>query len=69
MTTKPTGGPAYPVIAENGLGLVSDGMTLRDWFAGMAMQGLLVRYGDQSALGCAGLSYEYADAMIEEREK
>ncbi|MET0439174.1 MAG: hypothetical protein ABW043_16945 [Devosia sp.] len=28
--------PAFPVIAENGLGHVSDGMDLRDWFAGRA---------------------------------
>ena len=26
--------PAFPVIAENGLGHVSDGMSLRDWYAG-----------------------------------
>lgn len=29
--------PAFPVIAENGLGHVSDGMTLRDYFAGQAL--------------------------------
>ena len=28
-----TGGPAFPMIADNGLGHVSTGMTLRDWFA------------------------------------
>lgn len=36
-----TGGPAFPVVAENGLGHVADGMTLRDWFAGKALVGLL----------------------------
>ena len=31
------GGPAFPVVAENGLGHVSDGMSLRQWYAGMAL--------------------------------
>jgi hypothetical protein len=35
------GGPAFPVIAENGLGHVADGMSLRDWFAGQALAGFL----------------------------
>ena len=36
-----TGGAAFPVVCENGLGHISNGMTLRDWFAGMALQGRL----------------------------
>jgi hypothetical protein len=30
------GGPAFPVVAENGLGHISDGMTLRDYLAAHA---------------------------------
>lgn len=36
-----TGGPAYPVVAENGLGHVSEGMTLRDKFASDALIGII----------------------------
>ena len=46
------------------------GMELRDWFAGMALQGFLAsRSGfvdyDQAAI----TAYVYADAMIEHRNK
>jgi hypothetical protein len=33
---KNDGGPAFPVIADNGLGHISSGMTLRDYFAAHA---------------------------------
>lgn len=44
------GGPAFPVVAENGLGHIADGLTKREYFAGLAMQGLLAgrtHYGDE----------------------
>ena len=45
------------------------GMTLRDWFAGMALQGLI---GSPRKLSpsetISGRAYELADAMIKERE-
>ena len=41
MTTQNNGGPAFPVIAENVLGHVSDGLSIRDYFAAMALQGML----------------------------
>jgi len=51
-------------------------LTLRDWFAGMALQGYLARSGDQLSEQAgqnsplvAALSYESADAMLAEREK
>ena len=48
-----------------------DAMTLRDHFAGLAMQGLLSadlenRLGEED---CAKFSYEQADAMLKERRK
>jgi len=48
-----------------------DAMTLRDHFAGLAMQGLLSadpenRWGDED---CAKFAYEQADAMLKERSK
>ena len=36
-----TGGPAFPTLADNGHSTNQDGMTLRDYFAAKAMQGLL----------------------------
>ena len=46
------------------------GLSIRDWFAGMALQGIIVRFGigDPSLNYCAA-AYEQADAMIKERSK
>lgn len=54
------------------------GMTLRDWFAGQALQGLAVKMeesreeainnGETDAAWEAKLSYEIADAMLRARE-
>lgn len=60
------GGPAFPVIAENGLGHISDGMSLRDWFAGQAMPGLMHRCLDEELPREA---YRIADLMLAERAK
>ena len=67
---KKQGGPAFPMaVSEPGAGTHwENGMTLRDWMAGMAVQGL-VSSPHQS--GCfqdmAIDAYELADAMIEAR--
>ena len=46
---------------------------MRDWFAGQALNGIIAHPGmepdDASKKGCAMLAYEYADAMIAERNK
>ena len=47
-------------------------MTLRDYFAGLAMQGMISREGGmlrRTPDFVAVKSYEYADAMLAEREK
>jgi hypothetical protein len=71
---KDTGGPAFPLPGELGLGLTPKemrGMTLRDWFAGMAMQGLLSARNPlvTNIGGIAEAAYEMADAMLAERSK
>ena len=78
MSVRENGGPAFPVIAENGLGHVSDGMSLRDWFAGQALggviasgdflspEGLFTGKGDEVM---ARAAYMIADAMLAERLK
>lgn len=54
------------------------GMTLRDYFAAKAMQGMLAYPGDTTmgshhnnndAKGVAKVAYQYADAMLDERAK
>lgn len=52
------------------------GITIRDYFAAKAMQALISKeYKDDIKRGLAGVpiisqyAYEYADSMIEEREK
>ena len=70
-------GPAFPVSNDaNNNGQL--GMTLRDWFAGQALAGLLSNSspgsnrvllgGKQLAMDMAEASYAYADAMIRERK-
>lgn len=75
--SKETGGPAFPTeavqIGELGLSR-EDGMTLRDWFAGQALIGMLSNpnietHPDAGAYGLAKFSYFQADAMLAERSK
>lgn len=68
--SKNTGGPAFPTT--NPLGVYGDpnvGMSLRDWFAGMAMQGLVSSPRSIPRATMAEHAYLMADAMIAEREK
>jgi hypothetical protein len=75
--TKTDGGPAFPVVAENGLGHVADGMSLRDWFAGQALAGIVAKspFTIESAGATllvqqsVGGAYDYADAMLAERTR
>jgi len=61
------GGSAFPFAEATTDFSVSPGMTLRDWFAGMALQGMLDRtYGMKIEI-IAARSYEMADAMIAAR--
>lgn len=75
------GGPAFPTqdydrgAAQAGFAVtVTDnpGMSLRDWFAGQALNGY-VAYHPASIMGpfveeTAVLAYQYANAMIKARE-
>ncbi|HCT5877729.1 TPA: hypothetical protein OT180_000710 [Morganella morganii] len=75
MTDK-TGGSAFPMIgsvAYNSDWSIDPGMTLRDYFAAKAMQGLLsdpdAGMLDDDMSRWAMLSYKMADAMLRAREK
>lgn len=77
--TKETGGPAFPTENARQTGNTTwhyEGMTLRDYFAAKAMQGLIAghfsHYGHENYWlrdGIAQEAYEVADAMIAERNK
>lgn len=74
------GGPAFPQTDMlMNLGFpdikvreVTGGLSIRDWFAGMALQGVLsnsdafVRMNDQQVAACA---YSAADAMLAARKE
>ena len=64
MNIQNDGGPAFPTPA----GIQhNDGITLRDYFAAAALQGLLAYDGDCST--AIGLAYHTADAMLDWRKK
>ncbi len=45
------------------------GLSMRDWFAGMAMNGLLSsEFADNSDADLAEMAYRQADAMMEARK-
>jgi hypothetical protein len=64
MSTINDGGPAFPF---DGYGERVPGMTLRDWFAGQALAGLLAHTGE-SERNRAVAAYRYADAMLRARD-
>ena len=70
---KDTGGPAFPTIPENYMGMdpPGEGMTLRDYFAAKAMQAHLTHDGsdDVNEIGVAKWAYEMADAMLKARSQ
>ena len=77
---KKTGGPAFPVFPETGGGHAAafQGMTLRDYFAATAMQGLLANpklYKEILAQGgCKSgwieiNAFAFADEMLKAREQ
>lgn len=87
MSATDNGGRAFPRPAfvgqdqhqEEVRSISQEGMSLRDWFAGMAMQGDLASEGpdfmtDGNEDGSredrvAKAAYKFADAMLKAREK
>jgi hypothetical protein len=61
------GGSAFP-YDFNELRNQSNGMTLRDWFAGQVIGHLAVRE-DSTIMGDVIAAYNYADLMLVERAK
>lgn len=72
--SKDNSGPAFPIhpgAALDGQRVdETQGMTLRDYFAAKAMQGILCNSAkDFYPLDLVAESYVIADAMLKEREK
>lgn len=62
------GGPAFPIV--NHEGVRAGGMTLRDWFAGQALAGLVARSKyDEVEWPIAEQAFLMADLMLEERKR
>lgn len=62
---------AFPVVDDKGRGLecTDDGMTLRDWFAGQAMAGMMAdSCVVDKAENIALVAYHVADEMMKARD-
>lgn len=72
---------AFPLVTNDGSGLLNTGMALRDYFAATVIGPLMASNGVEMQLlkgglslhdlpvFCAEIAYETADAMLKEREK
>jgi hypothetical protein len=63
---------AYPFLHKNptsGQTTIEEGMELRDWFAGQALQGLLASEVIDTMASFAIRSYLLADLMMKQRKE
>ena len=66
---KSDGGPAFPIEMTGTP--YAPGMSLRDWFAGQALAGIMAGWPANERISearAAEISYHAADAMIAERD-
>ncbi len=64
------GGPVFPNHDALGEKTTSEsGMSLRDWFAGQALIGMLAKANPETYKEAAVNAYAYADVMLAERAK
>lgn len=67
------GGTAFPIIHPDGSGVQYWGLSVRDYFAAAALQGLLSGfYSDSTKANCLEVpeeAYRIADGMLEVRKQ
>ena len=66
-----TGGPAFPAPAGRLTPITDQGMTLRDYFAAKALPTAIKEVEDAGTYNLAdvaAIAYQYADAMLKERQ-
>jgi len=71
MSHKHTGGPAFPTEAydlKRQTLVREEGMTLRDFFAAEAMQGMMVDVEQPRCDYIAEVAYKMADEMLKARQ-
>lgn len=66
--SKPENPFAFP-SPEDDRASDGSGMTLRDWFAGQALTGLLAGVIEHYPAQASAAAYEIADAMLAERNR
>lgn len=73
MMMRKDGGPAFPRVVDyhDGDYEIEPGMSLRDWFAGMALAGMMANPEalNEMITDYARACYAFADAMLAERER
>lgn len=72
MANKKDGGPAFPNQSDSSGYGRAPGLSLRDYFAGQALMGLIAynrREDDTEPEHFASRSYALADAMLKERDR
>lgn len=67
LENVPIGGPGWS--SETTVERKHLGMSLRDWFAGQALPGIVELFRINSAQEAASMAYKVADAMLEARKK
>lgn len=77
-SNKPSNPSAFPNTIVNNQGIIiggKNGMTLRDYFAGKFLQGHIsseyyagTNNSEDNKNAIAGLAYDFADAMLKQRE-
>jgi hypothetical protein len=71
MSKTNTGGRAFPLVSDTYSAVRSEGMTLRDYFAAKAIQGMFASGNLPKSVQddeLASVAYEFADAMLKARE-
>jgi hypothetical protein len=68
MSVGEASGPAFPIFIDSGQGVEwHKGMTLRDYFAAKAMQGMLSASENYQTRELARYAFDVADAMLKAR--